>query len=278
MTLGRRRRAGPPPQRARATHDHSFPSDVRGPRSVPRARYDPKVTDERLGDFGRFEALTFDCYGTLIDWETGLTNAFVPIFRGRGVDAPADALLERFAVHEAAAEAGPYRRYRDVLASALRGVTAEYSMEPTADEIEAFSGSVGDWPAFTDSALALARLKERFKLGVITNCDDDLFAASLAQLGVTFDWVVTAEQVGAYKPSTRNFELAFERMGLPRDRIVHVAQSLFHDHAPAHRLGLTSVWINRRGDRPGAGATLPAEATPDATFPDMATFAAAATG
>ena len=99
-------------------------------------------------EYGRFEALTFDCYGTLIDWETGLTNAFLPIFRGRGVEAAADEVLERFAVHEAAAEAGPYRRYRDVLAAALRGVTAEYGVEPTADEIEAFSGSVGDWPAF----------------------------------------------------------------------------------------------------------------------------------
>ena len=228
-------------------------------------------------EYGRFEALTFDCYGTLIDWETGLTNAFLPIFRGRGVEAAADEVLERFAVHEAAAEAGPYRRYRDVLAAALRGVTAEYGVEPTADEIEAFSGSVGDWPAFPDSAAALARLKERFKLGVITNCDDDLFAASLPRLGVAFDWVVTAQQAGAYKPSTRNFELAFERIGLPRDRILHVAQSLFHDHAPAQRLGLTSVWIDRRGDRPGAGATPPAEATPDATFPDMASFTAAAT-
>ena len=203
-------------------------------------------------DFGRFEALTFDCYGTLIDWETGLTNAFLPIFRGRGVEAPADAVLERFAVHEAAAEAGPYRRYRDVLALALRGVTAEYGVEPTADEIEAFSGSVGEWPAFSDTAAALAQLKERFKLGVITNCDDDLFAASLPRLGVAFDWVVTAQQVGAYKPSTRNFEVAFERIGLPRDRILHVAQSLFHDHAPAQRLGLTSVWIDRRSDRQAA--------------------------
>jgi 2-haloacid dehalogenase len=228
-------------------------------------------------DYGRFEALTFDCYGTLIDWETGLTNAFKPIFRGRGVEADADAVLERFAVHEAAAEAGPYRRYRDVLAVALRGVTVEYGIEPTADEIESFSGSVGEWPSFADTAAALARLKERFKLGVITNCDDDLFAASLPRLGVAFDWVVTAQQVGAYKPSIRNFELAFERIGLPRDRILHVAQSLFHDHVPAKQVGLASVWIDRRGDRSGAGATPPAEATPDATFPDMASFAAAAT-
>ena len=170
---------------------------------------------------------------------------------------PADAVLERFAVHEAAAEAGPYRRYRDVLAAALRGVTAEYGVEPTADEIEAFSGSVGEWPAFSDTAAALARLKDRFKLGVITNCDDDLFAASLPRLGVAFDWVVTAQQVGAYKPSTRNFEVAFERMGLPRDRILHVAQSLFHDHAPAHRLG-SDERVDRSPQRPPGGGRNPA--------------------
>ena len=235
------------------------------------------MIDARLGDFGRFEALTFDCYGTLLDWETGLTNAFKPIFRGRGVEAATDAVLERFAVHEAAAEAGPYRRYRDVLAAALRGVTAEYGVEPTADEIEAFSGSVGEWPAFPDSAAALARLKERFKLGVITNCDDDRFAPSVPRLGVEFDWVVTAQQVGAYKPSTRNFEVAVERIGLPRDRILHVAQSLFHDHVPARQVGLASVWIDRRSDRRGGGATPPASASPDATFSDMASFTAAAT-
>jgi 2-haloacid dehalogenase len=236
------------------------------------------VIDAQLEDFGRFEALTFDCYGTLIDWETGLSDAFRQIFRARGIDVAADTLLERFAAHESAAEAGPYRRYQDVLATALRGVTAEYRIEPTADEIEAFSGSVGDWPAFADTAAALARLKERFKLGVITNCDDDLFEASLPRLGVAFDWVVTAQQVGAYKPSHRNFEVAFERIGLPRERILHVAQSLFHDHVPARQVGLAGVWIDRRSDREGGGATPPATATPDATFPDMASFAAAATG
>jgi 2-haloacid dehalogenase len=229
-------------------------------------------------EFGRFEAVTFDCYGTLIDWEAGLTAAFRPVFVGRGKAFDYDAVLERFAVHEEAAEAGPYRRYRDVLAAALRGVSMDFGIEPTADEIDTFSGSVGDWPAFADTAAALARLAEHFRLGIITNCDDDLFAASLPKLGVSFDWVITAQQVGSYKPDERNFEAAFARLGLPRDRILHVAQSLFHDHAPAQRLGMTSVWIDRRGDRAGSGATPPSDAAPDATFPDMASFAAAATG
>jgi 2-haloacid dehalogenase len=234
--------------------------------------------DPRLIDYGRFEALTFDCYGTLIDWEAGLAAAFRPVFVSRGLSFEPDAVLERFAVHEAAAEAGPYRRYRDVLATALRGVSADYAIEPTADEIEAFAGSVGDWPAFPDTRTALARLRERFRLGVITNCDDDLFAASLPRLGVDFDWVITAQQVGAYKPDERNFEVAFARIGLPRERILHVAQSLFHDHGPAQRLGMTSVWIDRRGGRAGSGATPASDATPDATFPDVASFTAAATG
>jgi 2-haloacid dehalogenase len=228
-------------------------------------------------DYSSFEAVTFDCYGTLIDWETGLTEAFRPVFRAREATFDAEAVLERFAVHEAAAEAGSYRRYRDVLATALRGVSTDFGMEPTADEIETFAGSVGDWPAFPDTPVALAGLSDRFRLGIITNCDDDLFDASRPRLGVPFDWVITAQQVGAYKPDERNFQTAFERIGLPRERILHVAQSLFHDHGPAQRLGMTSVWIDRRADRAGSGATPPYDATPDATFPDMASFAAAAT-
>jgi 2-haloacid dehalogenase len=229
-------------------------------------------------DYGQFDALTFDCYGTLIDWETGLLGAFAPVLAAHGVVADDEDVLARYARHEAAAEAGPYLRYRAVLAAGLRGVAGELGFEPTADEVDRFSGSVVDWPAFPDSAAALTRLKERFRLGVITNCDDDLFAASNARLGVTFDWVITAQQVGSYKPDEANFQVAFERLGLPRERILHVAQSLFHDHVPARRLGLSSVWIDRRHDRPGSGATPPVDgAAPDATFGDMATFAAAAT-
>jgi 2-haloacid dehalogenase len=136
---------------------------------------------------------------------------------------------------------------------------------------------VSDWPAFPDSPAALARLKTRFRLGVITNCDDDLFAGSAARLGVVFDWIVTAQSVGSYKPDPRNFLVALERLGLPRERILHVAQSLFHDHVPAKRLGLSTVWIDRRRGRPGFGATPEADASPDATFPDLASFAEAAT-
>ncbi len=228
-------------------------------------------------DFDRFEVLTFDCYGTLIDWEAGIAAGLRDVLEPRGVVVGDEDLLERFARHEAAVEAGSYVLYREVLARALRGVCAELGVEPTQAEAAAFGGSVGDWPAFADSPDALARLAARYRLAVITNCDDDLFAASNRRLGVTFDWVITAQQVGAYKPSERNFEVAFARIGVPRERILHVAQSLFHDHIPAKRLGLTTAWIDRRHDRPGSGATPPASARPDLAVPDMATLADLAT-
>ncbi len=227
-------------------------------------------------DFGRFDALTFDCYGTLIDWEAGISAGLAGLLSAHGLAPDSEELLETFAGHEAALEAGPYRRYREILAEASRRVGRDYGLELADDEVGDFAGSVGEWPAFADTAAALARLKNRYRLGVITNCDDDLFALSNRRLGVTFDWIVTAEQAGSYKPSHRNFELAFERIGLPRERILHVAQSLFHDHVPAKALGLTTVWIDRRRDRPGFGATPPAEATPDLVLPDMASLAKAA--
>ena len=225
-------------------------------------------------DYGRFEALTFDCYGTLIDWEAGILAGLRPVLAARGVTKPTDdELLEKYAHSESALESGPYLRYREILGRCLREVAADYAVAPDLADVAAFSDSVGKWPAFPDSVDALRRLHERFRLGVITNCDDDLFAASNRRLGVTFDWIVTAQQAGSYKPSTHNFELAFERIDIPRERILHVAQSLYHDHVPAKALGLATAWIDRRHGRPGGGATPPAVATPDLTAPDMATFA-----
>ncbi len=224
-------------------------------------------------DLSAFDVLTFDCYGTLIDWEAGILAGLRQILGPSGVVAGDDDLLERYARAEAAAESGPYLPYREVLARSAAAVCSELGVTTGAADLAAFGGSVADWPAFADSAEALAALAAKYRLGVITNCDDDLFAASIERLGVTFDPVVTAQQVGAYKPSSRNFEVALERLALPRERILHVAQSLFHDHVPAKRLGLTTVWIDRRQGRPGSGATPPAEATPDLSVPSMAAFA-----
>jgi len=228
-------------------------------------------------DYTAFDAFTFDCYGTLIDWEAGILAGLRAALAPSGVDPSDNELLEVYSRAEAAAEARPYRSYRAILAGCCREVCAQFGVEADDAAADAFGGSAGNWPAFPDSTDALRQLQSRYRLGVITNCDDDLFAASNARLGVRFDWVITAQSVGSYKPDPRNFEAAFAAIGLPRERILHVAQSLFHDHVPAKALGMSTVWIDRRHDRPGFGATPPATVAPDAIFPDMATFVAAAT-
>jgi 2-haloacid dehalogenase len=227
-------------------------------------------------DFDRFDALTFDCYGTLIDWERGILNALQPVLAPRGVDVGEEELLELYARHEAELEAGTYLPYRDVVAGSLRRLAADLDHDVSDEEAAAFAAAVGDWPAFPDTASSLRHLQDRFRLGVITNCDRDLFARSNLRLGVTLDWVVTAEDAGAYKPSRAPFELAFAKLDVPRERILHVAQSLFHDHVPAKELGLTTVWVDRRHDREGFGATPEAGAEPDLIVPDMVTLAALA--
>ena len=222
-------------------------------------------------DYGDFDVLTFDCYGTLIDWESGLVAA-TRFQLGDAVAGHSDEdLIAAFAAVEHEAEV-PYKTYREVLALSLRGMGARLGFAVSDAEAAGFGASVGQWPAFPDSAEALRRLQERFKLAVITNCDDDLFAQSERRLGVGFDYVITAQQAGSYKPDQANFLLAFERIEEPPERILHVAQSLFHDHVPAKALGMTSVWIDRRQGR-GGGASMDADAHPDATFPSMAAFA-----
>jgi 2-haloacid dehalogenase len=165
-------------------------------------------------DFDAFDVLTFDCYGTLIDWEAGILAGLRPVLERAAPARDDEASLEAYGRAEADIEAGPYRRYRDVLGEALRRLAADAGVEPTEAELAAFGGSVADWPAFPDSAAALARLATRFRLAVITNCDDDLFAASNRRLGVRFDPIVTAEQVQSYKPDERNFLAMFERLGV----------------------------------------------------------------
>jgi 2-haloalkanoic acid dehalogenase type II len=231
-------------------------------------------------DYAAFDALTFDCYGTLIDWEAGILAGLRPILAAHGADPSDDEILESYAASEARLEAGSYLPYRTILAASARAVAKGLGVDVTDDEAARFGGSVADWPAFDDSTRSLKLLRRRFKLGVLTNCDDELFAASNRRLGVDFDWVLTAQQLGAYKPNPHNFEALRERLhksGIAAARILHVAQSLYHDHAPAKKLGFHTVWIDRRHDRPGAGATPEAVATPDATYPSMAAFAEAAT-
>jgi len=190
-------------------------------------------------DWASIDVLSFDCYGTLIDWETGILTSLRGLLGGAA--APDEALLEAYARHEARLEAGPWRPYRQVLTESLVAALAERGVAVPAAARTALGGSVADWPAFPDSVAALARLRTRFGLAVITNCDSDLFDFSDARLGRPFTWRITAQQVGSYKPARRNFDFALSRIGLPPDKIVHVAQSLYHDHTPAQALGLRTV-------------------------------------
>jgi 2-haloacid dehalogenase len=226
-------------------------------------------------DYDAYDVLTFDTYGTLIDWETGLVVAMRRALGDPAASLGDEDLLTRFSGFEHEAQT-PGTRYRDVLAISLRGVAAQLGVTVSDDAAAEFGGSVVDWPAFPDSGEALRRLRTRFALVTITNCDDDLFAASQERLGVAFDAVVTAQEVGRYKPDLAGFHVAHERiereLHVPRQRILHVAQSLFHDHVPAKSLGMQTVWIDRR-DGLGGGATPPADATPDARFPTLRAFA-----
>ena len=226
-----------------------------------------------------FEALTFDCYGTLIDWERGLQEAWSPVLGAHGVAHPGhDALLEGFARREAEVQAGPFLPYRAVLQEVLRRMGADLGFTPSEEECRAFAASVADWPPFADTVDALKALGARYRLAVVSNVDDDLFAGSAAQLGVDFAEVVTAQQVGSYKPAPGHFQEVLRRLDLPKNKVLHVAQSLFHDVAPAKEMGFTCVWVNRRAGRAGGGATAPARATPDLEVPDLATLVARITG
>ena len=223
-------------------------------------------------NFNDFEVLTFDCYGTLIDWETGLWQALKPIYAAHQISISAERALELYGELEAGLEHGRYQAYKTLLRKALEGMGARLGFTPTESELQSFSHSVKDWPAFMDTPRALQALKQKYQLAILSNIDDDLFALSAPQLQVSFDWVITAQQAQSYKPSVHNFQLALERIGLPRDKILHVAQSLYHDIAPAKSLGLATVWVNRRHGKPGAGATPPAQAQPDWVVPDLQTL------
>lgn len=221
-----------------------------------------------------YSVLTFDCYGTLIDWEQGILSAIRGVLEPRGIKRTDQELLALFAATESPIQQGPFQPYRTVLDRTMRQICSDLGFEPTPGEVTALSDSLPSWRPFPDTVAALHRLAGRFKLGIISNVDDDLFAGSAAQLEVGFDWVVTALQVGAYKPSRTNFHRALARIGRPWSEVLHCAQSLFHDVATARSLGLATVWVNRASGRPGAGASPASAATADLVVPDLATLAA----
>ncbi len=221
--------------------------------------------------FNDFKALTFDCYGTLIDWESGIWDAFQPVLlENHRADITRQVLLEAFAKAETAQQtATPGMRYPDILARVHEKLAETFELDSNRDMAGTFGDSVPLWPAFPDSADALRRLKTRFKLVILSNVHRDGFAASKAKLGVEFDAIYTAEDVGSYKPDPRNFEYMLSHLdadlGLNGPDILHTAQSLFHDHAPADAHKLACCWIDRQDlDKGGNwGATAKVEQRPD---------------
>jgi 2-haloacid dehalogenase len=211
-------------------------------------------------DLSRFDALSFDCYGTLIDWETGIADALAP-WLGRVRRSPSrDELFTVFGRHESAQQAEtPGMLYRDLLAVTMKRIAAEWGADVSDAEAAAFGASVGRWPPFPDTVDALRRLKRRHQLFILSNVDRETFRATNAALGVEFDGIFTAQDIGSYKPDRRNFAYLVERVaerGIDRSRVLHVAQSIFHDLVPASELGLATCWVVRGHEHDGRGGQL----------------------
>jgi len=237
----------------------------------------PKLYAKQLMlNFREFDLLTFDCYGTLIDWEAGIFSAVKPILANHGKSVSDARLLEVYGELEAQAEAGKYRSYREVLHEVVSGFGKKLAFTPTLDELPSLANSIQNWQPWPDTLAALNSLRSRYRLAIISNIDDDLFQATERHLRVNFDPVVTAEQARCYKPGLKIFNLALERTGTSRHRILHVGQSIYHDVLPAQSLGLATVWVNRSSARAGIGAVKPANGRPDlevATLEELAQMA-----
>jgi len=225
---------------------------------------------ERPGslDFDRFKAITFDCYGTLIDWETGLLAAIRPILSAHKKSLNDAEILKIYGELEPK-EQNSYHLYHEVLTNVVRGFGQRLGFTASLEEAESLPASLKDWLPFPDTNAALKKLKTRYRLGIISNTDDALFSATSRHFSVRFGQVVTAEQARAYKPSLAPFQLALKRLGLPGVEVLHVGQSIHHDVLPAQSMGLASVLVYRRG----FGATQPSEGKPDLTVPDLKTLA-----
>lgn len=227
-------------------------------------------------DFARFTTISFDCYGTLIDWESGILPALRAVLNRQRQNPSDAAILELYGEFEAEAEAGPYQSYRKVLESVVQRFGKHFGFTPAPDELRSLHESVPSWRPFPDTVSALRQLQKRYQLVVISNIDDDLFAETRKHLGVPFDFVITAQQARSYKPSVNNFQLALRTMGIAPDRLLHAAQSIYHDVVPAQSLGIATVWVNRKSARPGVGAVRAAAGRADLEVPDVANLAAIA--
>lgn len=217
-----------------------------------------------------FDTLTFDCYGTLIDWESGMIEALKGLAARAERRLSRDQILEAHARHESSQQRyTPTKLYRELLSIVYKRLAEEWSVHATHEDCVAYGRSVESWPAFEDSADALRYLKKYFKLVILSNVDNEMFQASNRKLQVEFDAIYTAEDIGAYKPSARNFEYMIEKLegiGVRREKVLHTAESMFHDHKPANDHGLKSCWIYRRHAQRGFGATMDPGQMPHVDF------------
>lgn len=228
-------------------------------------------------DFHRFRFLTFDCYGTLIDWESGLFGALRPILAHHGATLDDVRLLELYADLEAHAEEKEFRSYREVLRRVVRGFGQRLGFTPTEEEERSLPESLQNWKPWPDTVAALEKLGTRYQLAIISNVDDDLFAPTARRLQVKFEHVITAQQARCYKPALAIFQLALERIGASPEHVLHVGQSIYHDVIPAQSLGMATVWVNRPSPRVGVGAVKRARGRPDLEVPNLAALVTAVT-
>ena len=223
-------------------------------------------------DFAQFGWLSFDCYGTLIDWEAGILGYLQPLLERKGRFASDAEVLNLYSELEPRAQSGVYRSYREVLAAVVRDFGREFRFPVTPADAGGLADSIRDWQPFADTVPALHRLKSRYKLAILSNIDDDLFAGSAGKLEVHFDCVLTAQKLRSYKPSPENFRALLRRLAVPSNQLLHVAESLFHDVAPARHLSIATVWVNRRQDKTAAASRL-ATVQPDLEVSNLTAMA-----
>jgi len=224
-------------------------------------------------DFDEFKVLTFDCYGTLIDWETGIIEVLRPVLSKHAITISDEEILELYAEFESLIENKEYVNYRIILKAVMKEISNRFGFAPALTALDVLSESIRNWKPFPDTIEALRAFRKKYNLAIISNIDDDLFSYTAEQLEVPFDWVITAEQAKSYKPSLNNFYYAFQKIDVHPNKILHVAQSIHHDIIPAQKLGLKTVWVNRRSGKKGFGAIPPGEAQFDLEVPDLKTLA-----
>jgi 2-haloacid dehalogenase len=229
-------------------------------------------TTENREPMNSFRVLTFDCYGTLINWEAGIFSALRPILAVHGRAMDDSTILELYGEFEAEAEAGRYQPYRDVLAHVVHAFGQRLGFTPSMEEEKSLAKSLKNWKPWPDTVAALRQLKKKFRLAILSNIDDDLFVPTGHYLQVKFDKVITAQQAQCYKPCRKLFELALERVGVRPEEVLHVGQSIYHDVEPARSLGMGTVWVNRASARPGVGAVKAGAGKPDWEVPDLASL------